>query len=59
MYKGSKDKAAKDKKKCFTKKVKLKSDRNCLKASQLENKIKIQKKIKLTQLVATKTMKSS
>ena len=41
MYKGSKDKAAKDKKKCFTKKVKLKSDRNCLKASQLENKIKI------------------
>ena len=56
----SKDKKTKDTKKCVTKrKLNLKNYKNCLEVTQLDNKINIQKKMKLTQTVLKKLIKYS
>ena len=49
---GSEDKKAKGTKMCVMEgKIKLENHKNCLEATQLENKIKYIKKIKLAQIV--------
>ena len=54
----SEDKKAKGTKKCVTKrKLKFESYKNCLEATQLDDKISIQKEIKLTQIVLQKDHK--
>ena len=54
----SEDKKAKGTKKCVTKrKLKFESYKNCLEATQLDDKISIQKEIKLTQIVLQKDYK--
>ena len=55
----SKDKKAKGTKKCVIKrKLKFENYKNCLEATQLENKINYLKKMQLTKIVLKKIMKN-
>ena len=54
------NKKGKDTKTCaIKKKLKFENYKNCLEATQLENKTTIQKKMKLTQIILKKTIKNS
>ena len=56
IHDGSEDEKAKDTKKCALKrKLKFENHKNCLEATQVENKINHFKKIKFTQVFLTKS----
>ena len=56
IHDGSENKKAKETKKCVIKrKLKFENCKNCLKGTQLDNKIKYLEKIKLTQTVLKKS----
>ena len=52
-------KKAKDTKRCIIKKIKFENYENCLKATQLENKINIQKKNKIDIYILQNIIKNS
>ena len=57
---GNEDKKAKDTKKCVIKrKLKFENYKNCLQATQLDNKINYFKKVNLTQIVLKNIIKNS
>ena len=57
---GNEDKKAKDTKKCVIKrKLKFENYKNCLQATQLDNKINYLKKVNLTQIVLKNIIKNS